>query len=55
MSACHRQTFSLVLLDHAARGCLMAILCSLILLGRLIFWLEQGDQLAGCQMPFGAH
>ncbi len=53
MSACHRQTSSRVLLDHAARGGLMAIFCSLILPGRLIFWLKQGDRLAGYEMPFG--
>jgi len=31
-----------MLLVHAGRGCLMAILCSLILLGRLMRWLSRG-------------
>ena len=42
MSAYNRQTSSLMLLDHAGRGVLMAILCGLILLGRLILGLSRG-------------
>jgi len=42
MSAYHRRTPSQMLLVHAGRGCLMAILCSLILLGRLMRWLSRG-------------
>ena len=42
MSAFNKRTSSVVLLNHAGRGCLMAILCSLILLGRFILGLRRG-------------
>ena len=42
MSAFNKRTSSVVLLDHAGRGCLMAILCTLILLGRFILGLRRG-------------
>ena len=42
MSAFNKRTSSVVLLDHAGRGCLTAILCIMILLGRLILWLSRG-------------
>lgn len=42
MSAYSKQTSSLMLLNHAGRGCLMAILCTLILLGRFILGLRRG-------------
>ena len=42
MSAYHRRTPSQMLLDHAGRGCLTAILGTMIRLGRLILWLSRG-------------
>ena len=42
MSAHNKRTSSVVLLVHAGRGCLMAILCTLILLGRFILGLRRG-------------
>ena len=42
MSAYHRRTSSRMLMVHAGRGCLMAILCTLILLGRFILALRRG-------------
>jgi hypothetical protein len=42
MSAYNKGTSSLKLLDHAGRGCLLAVLCTMLLLGRLILCLSRG-------------
>ena len=53
MSILNKHNPSLTLLNHAGRGSLMAILCCMILLGRLNPLAEQGDRLAGHLVPIG--